>query len=71
MQLNKEKITKNTFFYQNLIVFSWTFVSLFFLKKKNQNHFEIIVTFYFYHYGSYNKKSQLKNIQRNLQIMSY
>ena len=46
MQLNKEKMTKNTFFYQNLIVFSWTSVSLnfFFL---NQKHFEIIVTFLF------------------------
>ena len=32
--LNKETFSKNTFIYQNSIVFSWTFVS--FLKKKRK-----------------------------------
>ena len=35
MWLNKQKLAKNTSIYQNLIVFSWAFVS--FSKNKNKN----------------------------------
>jgi len=52
-RLNKEELAKNTSNYQNLIVFSWALVSF---KKKSGKYFEIIINFYFYHYGSYYTK---------------
>ena len=72
MQLNKEKMTKNTFFYQNLIVFSWTSVSLIFIFFKTKNTLKSLSLFIFITmvHTKKKKKSQLKSIQRNLQIMS-
>ena len=70
MQLNKEKMTKNTFFYQNLIVFSWTSVSLIFFFFYTKNTLKSLSLFIFITMVHTKKKSQLKSIQRNLQIMS-
>ena len=55
-------------FYQNLIVFSWNFVS--FKKKNSGEFFEIIINFYFLLLWLILHKIAVKNLQRNLQIMS-
>ena len=54
-------------FYQNLIVLSWDSGSL---KKKNGKFFNIIIDFYFLSLWLILNKIVVKNLQRNLQIMS-
>ena len=53
--------------YQNLIVFSWDSVSF---KKISRKFFEIIIDFYFFSLWLILHKIAVKNLQRNLQIMS-
>ena len=53
-------------FYQNLIVFSWDSISF----KKKGKLFEIIIDFYFLSLYLILHKIAVKNLKRNLQIMS-
>ena len=54
MWLDQEKLAKNTTIYQNLVIFSWLYILFFFFLSRK--YFEIIIDFYFYHYGSYRTK---------------
>ena len=64
--INKEKLIKNTSIYQNLIVFSWIFVSF----KKSRKYFEIIIYFIFITIAHTKQNNNKKNLQRSLKIMS-
>ena len=65
--LNKEKFAKNTFIYQNSIVFSWAFISF---KKKANNTFKSPLIFVVITMAHTTQNSSKINLQRNLQIMN-
>ena len=62
--LNKEKFSKNTFIYQNSIVFSWAFVSLK-KKKKAKNTFKSPLIFVFITMAHTTQNSSKINLQKN------
>ena len=63
MWLNKEKFTKNTFIYQNLIDFSWASGSL---KKKAKNTFKSPSIFVFTTMATYKETYKLWILTQNL-----